>query len=81
MITFVLPDADGGALPPLRGQVHIEGGRVEVRTPAATDDLHVLTEWALARHAELGSLRLARPSLEQVYLDVVDQAQQEAGHV
>ncbi len=78
MIAFVVPEAHGAlALPALRGEVRRDGEKVEVRTAAATDDLHELTEWALAHGTELGSLRLARPSLEQVYLDVVGQAERE----
>jgi ABC-type multidrug transport system ATPase subunit len=80
VITFAAPDGDRGpALPPLRGEVQREGDRIEVRTPAATDDLHELTRWALEHGTELGSLRLARPSLEQVYLEVVARAQGAVG--
>jgi hypothetical protein len=32
----------------------------------------MLTEWALATHVELADLSLARPSLEDVYLDLTD---------
>ncbi len=81
VVTFVAPDAQGFVLPKLHGEVRREGEKVEVRTPAATRDLHVLTEWALAQGVELGSLRLARPSLEQVYLDVVEHASKERAGV
>jgi ABC-2 type transport system ATP-binding protein len=80
VITFVAPDGHD-PLPSLRGQTQREGHRVEVRTSTPTDDLHELTTWALARGVELGSLRLARPSLEQVYLDVIGQAQRERADV
>ena len=81
VITFVVPAIDSGpALPRLHGRVRREGDRIEVRTAAATTDLHTLTDWALAHDADLRGLQLARPSLEQVYLDVVEQAQQEVAH-
>lgn len=78
VITFLAPETERGlALPAVRGQVHRDGHRVEVRTSTPTEDLHELTAWALASGMPLGSLRLARPSLEQVYLEVIEQAQRE----
>ena len=82
MITFGVPGIDGGpALPRLHGRVRHEGDRIEVRTAAATTDLHTLTEWALTHDTELRGLQLARPSLEQVYLDVVGRAERERADV
>jgi ABC-2 type transport system ATP-binding protein len=80
VITFVAPD-EYGSLPALRGRTRRDGQRVEVQTSAPTEDLHELTAWALAREVELRSLRLARPSLEQVYLDVIEQAERERADV
>ncbi|HEX6256023.1 MAG TPA: ABC transporter ATP-binding protein [Euzebyales bacterium] len=80
VITFVAPD-EYGSLPALHGRAQRDGHRVEVRTSAPTDDLHELTAWALARGVELRSLRLARPTLEQVYLDVVGRAERERADV
>jgi ABC-2 type transport system ATP-binding protein len=80
VITFIAPDGSE-ALPALRGRTQRDGDRVEVRTSAPTDDLHELTAWARAHGAQLRSLRLARPSLEQVYLDIIEQAARERADV
>jgi len=56
-----------GDLPPGAG---LEGGRAILRTDEPTRALHELTAWALERGAELGDLRVARASLEDVYLEL-----------
>ena len=82
IISFVVDgDVDAGPLPVLRGEVRLDDDGVEVRTTEPTRDLQTLTAWALAHDRELRALQIARPSLEQVYLDVVDVAQQEQTHV
>ena len=49
------------------------GEEVLVRTSEPTRVLHELTGEALARGEELDSLEVRRPTLEQVYLDLVDE--------
>jgi ABC-2 type transport system ATP-binding protein len=49
------------------------GADVVVRTKEPTQVLNELTSEALARGEELDSLEVRRPTLEQVYLDLVDE--------
>jgi ABC-2 type transport system ATP-binding protein len=46
------------------------GGVVRVRTDRPTETLHRLTTWAVDRGLELDGLTVARPSLEDVYLQL-----------
>jgi ABC-2 type transport system ATP-binding protein len=48
----------------------VPGGVVRVRTDRPTEVLHLLTAWALERGIELDGLTVARPSLEDVYLQL-----------
>jgi ABC-2 type transport system ATP-binding protein len=79
VIRFGLPPGTGAAdLPRLGDGVRADGvrddGSFQVRTRAPVADLHALTSWALDRGVALEALSLARPSLEEVYLDLVDGA-------
>jgi ABC-2 type transport system ATP-binding protein len=72
VVSFRLPDGTSEAdLPDVGLGVRVAGSVVEVRTASATSDVHLLTGWALDRGAALDGLTLARPSLEDVYLDLV----------
>ncbi|MGW3353025.1 ABC transporter ATP-binding protein [Nonomuraea rubra] len=74
VLSFRLPEGTtAGDLPPLTGSVEARGPAVTVATAQPARDMHALTGWALARGAELTSLTLARPSLEDVYLDLVSE--------
>ena len=58
-------------LPDLGAATVAEDGRgVVVRTADATATLHVLTGWALERGVTLAGLTVARPTLEDVYLEL-----------
>jgi ABC-2 type transport system ATP-binding protein len=46
-------------------------GRVTIRSTSPTKDVHTITGWAIGRGVELADLSIARPSLEDVYLDLV----------
>ncbi len=48
------------------------GGTVEVESDDPTHDLHVLTGWAVNGGHTLDGLTVARPSLEDIYLDLTD---------
>ncbi len=48
----------------------VHGEQVELRTAHPTQDLHVLTEWALERELRLDGLSMTRPTLEEVYLQL-----------
>ena len=54
---------------------------VLIETDAPTQALHTLTGWALERGLELGALSVARPSLEDVYMQLIedDAAAQDQG--
>ena len=45
-------------------------GRLELRTATPVEDLAVLCGWAAGRGLDLPGLRVARPSLEDVYLEL-----------
>ncbi|SVD63373.1 uncharacterized protein METZ01_LOCUS416227, partial [marine metagenome] len=67
-------EADGtvdALLGGLSGRATVRGGRFELRTEQPTADLHRLTAWALERGLELDDLEVVRPTLEDVYLDLV----------
>ena len=70
VVTFDLPDGAVvpeaiGARPAARG-----GWRLETETPTRT--LHDLTGWAIDGGIELSGLEVARPSLEDVYLELTN---------
>jgi ABC-2 type transport system ATP-binding protein len=74
VIGFVLPDGIGlenlpalGVTPPRR-----KGAQVDIASGDPTRDLNTLTEWAVARGLELEGLTMARPTLEDVYLDLTE---------
>ena len=72
VISFRLPAGTGVAeLPTLGADRRQVGDVVEVRTTSATADVATLASWALGRGVELADLSLVRPSLEDVYLDLV----------
>ncbi|WP_447925069.1 ABC transporter ATP-binding protein [Georgenia muralis] len=72
VISFRLPPGTGlGELPSLGVDRRQVGDLVEVRTRSATADVAALASWALGRGVELADLALVRPSLEDVYLDLV----------
>ena len=47
-----------------------ENGRVTLQSATPTRAVHEITGWALERGVELADLTIARPSLEDVYLDL-----------
>ncbi len=72
VVSFRLPEgASESDLPRVGEGVRVAGTIVEVRTQHATADVHALTGWAVERGLALDGLTLARPSLEDVYLDLV----------
>ncbi len=72
VVSFRLPDGLGEADLPVVGEsMRVAGAVVEVRTADATRDVHRLTGWALERGLMLDGLSLVRPSLEDVYLDLI----------
>ncbi len=77
-ITFALPSPTGAAdLPPeLAGRAQQpQGGRVVLRSREVAADLHLLSGWALEHDLELDDLEVRRPTLEDVYLQIIDRDQ------
>ena len=73
-ICFDLPEGVAAEdLPPVGvGPVRTRGGRVDIPSAQPTRDLHTLTDWALRRGVPLTGLSMARPTLEDVYLDLTE---------
>ena len=61
----------------LVGRSSVRNGLLEVWTPAPTVDLHHLTGWAVEREAALEGLEVSRPTLEDIYLDLISQGDEE----
>ena len=71
-IAFTLPD--GLAPPPVPGLRSIARGVFELQAVDPTTALHELTAWAVHHGVALGDLTVARPSLEDTYLALIDPA-------
>ena len=71
VIRFALPHGVGLAdLPPTSAAPQMTGEQVRIESTAATADLAALCGWAAARGTELGSLAVAPPTLEDVFLAI-----------
>ncbi|MFN8638555.1 MAG: ABC transporter ATP-binding protein [Dehalococcoidia bacterium] len=68
--------AELGPLPDLPAPVSRADGRVSIVTAEPTRVLQPLTAWALAAGRELGNLEVTHPTLEDVYLDLVQRAEE-----
>lgn len=55
------------------------GDQLTLRTTRPTQALHLLTSWALRHERDLRSLTVTRPSLEDVYLQLTDDANTRSG--
>lgn len=59
-------------LPDLRGvDVEVAGDRLQVRTHDPATTTHLLTDWALDLGLRVEDLSVTRPSLEDIYLDLI----------
>jgi ABC-2 type transport system ATP-binding protein len=65
-----------GALPPTEIRYRQDGREVVLRTEEPTRVLNELTQKALAEGRELEALEVRRPSLEEVYLSLTEEAKQ-----
>ena len=70
VVQFVAPAA-GGLPDGLSGPVVVADGRAELRSTDPTADLHRLTGWAVDHGVTLEGLEVTRPTLEDVYLDLI----------
>ena len=74
VVKFQLP-ADATELPAqLRQGAVVDGASIEVTTNDPTRTLYELTTWAIQAHISLEALEVARPSLEDVYLEITQEA-------
>lgn len=73
-LTTISFRGSGEGLPPEVGEPEVEKDNVTIRTAEPTRVLHALTSWATARGEELPELTVARPSLEDVYLELTEEA-------
>ena len=74
-IQFSLPGDDAGALPAsIRNQPTAENGHLVIRTANPVPALAALTSWSLDHGAVLAGLEVRHPSLEEIYLKLVEEA-------
>ncbi|MDE0187465.1 MAG: ABC transporter ATP-binding protein [bacterium] len=71
-VRFSVPDT--ADLPAIGDGPEIGENRVTYRTTDPTADLYQLTRWATDRGVELAGLEVTRPSLEDIYLDIMEEA-------
>lgn len=67
-----------GDLPVIGEGPEVADDKVVYRTANPTNDLHTLTGWAVSQGVELQGLEVTRPSLEDVYLAIMGEAEQKA---
>ena len=75
LIRFAMPDTAepvAGLLRSVSGDITGRGRHVEIATTVPTADLAHLTSWAVEHDLELADLNVSRPSLEDVYLKLLD---------
>jgi ABC-2 type transport system ATP-binding protein len=70
-IQFTLPPG-APPVPTTLGATATDGGGFEIATQDSMRILHDLTGWAIAQGIELADLTVAKPSLEEVYLQLTD---------
>ena len=68
LVTFRLPE--GAADLPASLGAEVDGVTARIHSSDPTRTLHELTGWALERGIRLDSIEVARPTLEDVYLDL-----------
>jgi ABC-2 type transport system ATP-binding protein len=78
-ISFRLPDGvDAGDLPDsIARDARIDAGAVSLHTSEPVGQLRDLTAWATERGVGLPGLEVRRPSLEDVYLELIARAQRD----
>lgn len=72
VVTFRLDGPTAGGLPELPGVLGADGLDHRLTTTRPTEAVRVLTAWASARGVEVAELTVRRPTLEDVYLRLVD---------
>jgi ABC-2 type transport system ATP-binding protein len=69
-VRFRLPERAPALPRSLKNAVTSTDGRVEIEAADPVEVLHELTGWALEKNVMLGELEVARPTLEDVYLQL-----------
>jgi ABC-2 type transport system ATP-binding protein len=69
-VSFTLPQEHAPGSVPAPFAPADANGRVRIRTTTALHDLGVLAAWASAQGVDLPDLAVARPALEDIYLDL-----------
>ena len=73
-LSFMLPaEREGIDLPDLGGEVRREGRSVSVALADPLRDVSAWTGWASEQGLEIERLEVRRPTLEDIYLDLVDE--------
>ena len=76
IVSFRLPEGTAEEdLPDVGRPLVTEGLERQVRTTSPTQTVHRLTDWAVGRGLDLPALMVTRLSLEDVYLELVAEAQ------
>ncbi len=79
VVSFGLdPRATSGLPPDLLRVAVVSDGSVEIRTTDPTRTLLELCDWAVQREVELQAMEVHHPSLEDVYLQLVEEADEDA---
>jgi ABC-2 type transport system ATP-binding protein len=74
VVKFQLPAGVAELPVQLRQGATVAGANVEVATTDPTRTLYELTSWAVQAHLSLNGLEVAKPSLEDVYLEITHDA-------
>jgi ABC-2 type transport system ATP-binding protein len=78
IVRFRLPERAPPLPPSLKRGATSTDGRVEIEAADPVKVLHELTGWALEKNVTLGELEVARPTLEDVYLQLTGSEAQAA---
>ena len=75
LVSFRVPaDLDIADMPLPNAEIERHDRTLRFRTPTPTQDLAPLLSWAAVRGAELDGLTIARPTLEDVYLQLTQES-------
>ena len=78
--TIRLSVPDPASLPAIGQGPQIGENKVTYRSTDPTADLYTLTRWATERGVELAGLEVTRPSLEDIYLDIMEETDRAGKH-
>jgi ABC-2 type transport system ATP-binding protein len=78
-ISFVLPSGSPSPPPVIAGNFQVLGDSWRSETDTALPLLHELTGWAVSNHVELRSLQVSQPTLEDVYLALIQTEEEATG--